>query len=238
MKTLAQDFQRKSHQLKKIALLFLFILLSSTAFSKAPKITPGAEIKVNFANQIANNPSHMAWGNSNWKRLTAYGADLYWEIKYDPQVAYLLRVGYMQKGFIQPSETLFKVHNGAVIEAPVSAATANKNVFHYAHFDIAAKHTFIDAKFSPYISAGFRLNCLLTENLGSEDLFNLNGNQYYNYKYYKRLALGMVAGGGFQIDKHITIGIETDLDFSKSVNTTNLSVRNWVNSIVLGFNFE
>lgn len=238
MKTRTEANRIKVCCIRIIGLFLIFIFLGNVAFSIQPKITPGAEIKLNFANQIANNPIHMALGNSNWKSLTTIGADVFWEIKDDPKVAYIVRVGYMQKGFIQPAETLFKVNNGSVVEVPVSATSSNKNIFHYAHIDLGVKHTFKKVKFSPFVSAGFRINCLLSKNLGSEDYFSLSGNQYYNYKYYKRLALSAVAGGGFQIVKHITIGIETDMDISKSVNTTNLSVRNWVNSIVLGFTFE
>ena len=238
MLTLALNIHTLIYKLRKGIILVLIALAISAAFAKKTEWRYGIEPKLNFANQLDYNPRDMENESYHWKQMKCFGVSTFLEMQKLRHWGFSTKLGYDQKGFIQNDETNFRVKNANGIETSLMHVPTNKNTFHYLSLDALAKYNFGRKLIIPFAEAGLRINYLLAKNMRSAELFRINSSPFYDYKFYKSLALGLIAGAGVSFYKKLSLAFETDLDLTRSVNTNDLVVKNWVNSITLGFNIN
>jgi hypothetical protein len=238
MKTIALNTHSTIYRLRKPIIIFIISLCFTNVFAKQVKYNYGLDVKLNRANQIVQNPQNIAGESYQWKNLNGFGASSFLEMKTKKQWRFVGKLGYTQKGFTQQANTLFDVNSVNRREAPIAASESNKNKFHYLNFDALVKYNLTRKAIIPFLQCGLRANYLFAKNWGSAEYLKLTGNQFYNYSVYKNFALGLVAGIGLSFKDKIMLSFESDLDLSKSVNTSYLSVKNQVFSVLLSFNIN
>lgn len=238
MRTIVLELHSKIFRFRKGIILVLIFLCMSAVFAKKTILNYGLETNVNFANQIAYNPRNIVNESYNWDYLKCWGVNSYLEFQKGKRFFLVGKLGYQQKGFLQPDGTVLNYRGGNKIDSPASSFAASKNKFHYITTDALVKYNLGKKLVVPFAELGLRINYLMTKRMGSSDLFHTKGNQFYDYKNFNRLALGLIAGAGLTIDNKISIAFLTDYDLTKSVNTTSLIVKNWVHTISLSFNLN
>ncbi len=238
MRTLALNIHSRIYKMRKVIILILLGLCLKSVLAKQPIVNFGLEAKLNSANQMVHNPQNIASETYHWESLNGIGANSFLEFQPNRIWKFTGRFGYNQKGFIQEEQTVFKVINNNKIEAPITSTESHKNKFHYLNLDAVVKYNLGKKMIIPFLETGLRANYLIAEKRGSADLFKISGNQFYNYKDYKKFAMGLIAGLGICYENKIFLLFETDIDLSKSVNTTDLSVKNRVFSVILGVNIN
>ncbi len=233
MNHLAIQLHNQVYRLRKVIIFLLISLGASAVFAKKTTWNYGMETELNFSNQLSYNPRNIQNETHNWKAMRSLGCAAFIEYKEKQHFSVLSKLGYNQKGFIQNAASSAKYIPVMLQES--TQLTTTKNKFHYISIEGLAKYSFGRKMIQPYVDAGIALNVLLAKNACSSEIFQQVGTSLYDYKNYSSVAAGVLAGAGLIFDKKIGLEFETNLDLTKSVNTLNLSVKNWVNSIKLSF---
>lgn len=206
--------------MKKMILLIPIICLSLGNNLHAQNIKFGINPKLSNSTLFYNNPSRKEDGVSRYNYKIGWGLNAFIEKKIDNSISTLVKMGYSQKGFKIPCQTLD--NDGYLIEEQ------NIHKFDYINIDILAKFQRYKHTINPYFQLGLRAD-YLKEIRYSEITIDLFPDTDF-----KKYDIGALVCFGANFSDIFWLDIEKNIDLLRPVKTDFLAVRNYVWTLNLG----
>jgi hypothetical protein len=214
---------------KSMSAFFLMSLTTTISFGQ--EYIFGINPKINSATQLIRSSSINSAGiasksTEQQDNLTTWGLSAFAEKKSKNHFSTILNIGYCQKGFSYPVQTLDS--NSAAINYGL------KLKFNYINLDLVEKVRLNKRTINPYFQVGVRFDYLLNKQF-DKAIKNMNLD-VYGGKAYNNYDVGFVSAIGVEIKKIAWVNFETNMDVLRPVSTNSISVRNWLWTFNLGIN--
>lgn len=211
---------------KNAQLVFIFLLCTVKIFSQSTDQF-GINLRLSSAHQVwdykINIPDNPLVENTN-----LIGVYLFYKLPIKESFFFQPQLNYLQKGFLAKYNTVnqYGMHSG-------NFEAIQK--LRYCSIDLLLGLSGKSDKLVPYFKTGPRLDFLLnyeTENINNEDIYTEIFSQFNN------ISLGMLLAVGFNVRNLFNIEIEYNPDLLKSMENSNVSIRNQLWSINLGISIN